>query len=179
MKETKPANAGFVFVVALLNMVTPDNLFFGLDFNPEDSSAINFIENRLMDLSPFSAHQIEIWGETFATFEHAYQCARLKKGSERDAVKNTKSPLDAWREGQKYKNTTELLVENYDKDAVVEELFRAKLAQHPDILKVLQATGSRELLKVYPTDYYWGTGADGTGENKMGKLWMKIRDELL
>jgi len=159
-------------------MVIEGNLFLGQDFDPDSSDPINFIENRLMDLSPFSAHQIEIWGETFATFEHAYQAARLKQGPEREAVKNTKSPLDAWREGQKYKNRNDLLVENYDKDAVVEELFRAKLAQHPDLAKVLMATGTRELLKVYPTDYYWGTGEDGTGENKMGKIWMKIRSEL-
>lgn len=160
-------------------MVTEDNLFFGQDFNPEDESPINFVENRFMDLSPFSAHRIEIWGEVFATFEHAYQAARLKEGKERDAVKNAKSPLDAWREGQKYKNNKELLVENYNKDAIVEELFRAKLSQHPDIAKVLKASGSRTLLKVYPTDYYWGTGEDGSGENRMGKLWMKIRDELV
>jgi predicted NAD-dependent protein-ADP-ribosyltransferase YbiA (DUF1768 family) len=34
------------------------------------------------------------------------------------------------------------------------------------------------LLKVYDTDYDWGTGTDGTGQNNMGKLWMKLRDEL-
>ena len=47
-----------------------------------------------------------------------------------------------------------------------------------DVREVLLATRDRELLKVYDTDYDWGTGADGTGENKMGKLWMKLRDEL-
>lgn len=160
-------------------MVTEDNLYFGADFDPNSKEPIDFLENRFMDLSPFSAHRIEIWGEVFATFEHAYQAARIKNGPEREAIKNAKSPLDAWREGQKYKNNAELLVENYDKDAVVEELFRAKLAQHTDIAKVLKITGDRQLLKVYPTDYYWGTGADGTGENRMGKLWMKLRDELI
>jgi N-glycosidase YbiA len=155
------------------------NLYFGVAYDKENTEPINFVENRFHDLSPFSAHRIEIWGEVFATFEHAYQAARIKKGPEHDAIKNAKSPLDAWREGQKYKNREDLLVENYDKDAVVEELFRAKLAQHEDVRDVLKETGNRELLKIYPTDYYWGTGADGSGENKMGKLWMKIRDELV
>jgi predicted NAD-dependent protein-ADP-ribosyltransferase YbiA (DUF1768 family) len=86
--------------------------------------------------------------------------------------------MDAWREGQKYKNSQDLLVDDFDKDEVMERLFKAKLLQHEDIKSVLLATKNRELLKVYDTDCYWGTGVDGTGQNKMGKLWMKLRSEL-
>ena len=144
----------------------------------ESREPINFIETEYMYLSPFSAHPIEIWGEVFPTLEHAYQASRIKLGSEHDAVKNAKSPMDAWREGQKYKDNPELAVPNFNKDAVMEELSRAKLAQHKDIAEILKKSGDRELLKVYDTDYYWGTGADGTGENRMGKIWMKLRAEL-
>lgn len=159
-------------------MGNTDHLFLGIDYDPDSIEPINFLENRFMDLSPFSAHRIEIWGESFPTFEHAYQASRIKPGPERDAIKNAASPMDAWREGQKHKNNPDLQVQDFDKDAVVEELFRAKLTQHPDIRAVLNASGDRELQKVYDTDYYWGTGADMSGENRMGKLWMKLRDEL-
>ena len=30
-----------------------------------------------------------------------------------------------------------------------------------------------------PKDNFWGWGKDRTGENHLGKLWMKLRDELL
>jgi N-glycosidase YbiA len=139
---------------------------------------INFVESLWTYLSPFSAHQIDIWGEHFATLEHAYQASRIKHGPERDAIKNAQSPKDAWREGQKYKNNPELMVPDFNKDAVMEELMRAKIAQHPDIAEILRDSGDRELLKVYDTDFYWGTGNDGTGENRMGLLWMKLRTEL-
>jgi predicted NAD-dependent protein-ADP-ribosyltransferase YbiA (DUF1768 family) len=86
--------------------------------------------------------------------------------------------MDAWREGQRCKERSEI-VEGFDKEALMEKIFRAKLTQHDDIREILLESGDRELLKVYPTDYYWGTGADGTGENKMGKLWMKLRGELI
>lgn len=86
--------------------------------------------------------------------------------------------MDAWREGQKHKNDADLQVPDFDKDAVMEELFRAKIQQHPDIPIILKESGDRDLLKVYETDYYWGTGKDGSGQNKMGKLWMKLRAEL-
>lgn len=139
---------------------------------------INFMEHVFHSLSPFSAHRISIWGETFATAEHAYQASRILHGPEREAIVNAPSPMDAWREGQKYKNRLELAVPHFDKAAVMEEIFRAKLAQHQDIADVLRHTGQRGLHKVWD-DAYWGTGRDGGGQNVMGKIWMKLRDELL
>lgn len=159
-------------------MGNTDHLFLGLEYETDSKEPINFIETRFHDLSPFSAHQVEIWGEIFPTAEHAYQASRVKPGPERESIKNAKSPMDAWREGQKYKNNPELAVEGFDKDTTMEEIFRAKLAQHPDVEAVLRVTGDRDLLKVYDTDYYWGTGTDGSGKNQLGKLWMKLRKKL-
>lgn len=139
--------------------------------------SVNFVENRFHYLSPFLAHRIEIWGEVFTTVEHAYQAVRIKPGPERETIKNAPSPLDAWRDGQKYKNNPDLATPNFDKLAVMEELFRAKMTQHPDIIDILKESGDRELQKVIATDSYWGTGMDGLGENQMGKLWMKLRAE--
>jgi ribA/ribD-fused uncharacterized protein len=151
------------------------NYFHMSTFPPEP---INICENRFHYLSPFSAHIIQLWGETFYTAEHAYQAGRIKPGKERDEIKSAPSPLDAWRVGQKYKHDPELQVEGLDKDVLMEEVFRAKLAQHPDIAEILKESQGHGLLKIYPTDYYWGTGADGSGENRMGKLWMKLRGEI-
>ena len=159
-------------------MSNTDHLWFGMDWDPDSNEPINFIETKLMDLSPFSAHEIEIDGDIYKTIEHAYHALRIKPGVEREAIKSQRSPMDAWREGQKYKHNPELLVDGYDKYVIMEMLCRAKLEQHNDVKEVLLATGERELLKVYDTDYDWGTGADGSGENKMGKLWMKLRDEI-
>jgi ribA/ribD-fused uncharacterized protein len=139
---------------------------------------INFCESQFHYLSPFSAHALEMWGETFPTVEHAYQAARIKPGPERDAIKLATSPLQAWKLGQLYKHKPELQVSNFDKNAVMEELFRAKVAQHPEIREILEESGDRELQKHIETDSYWGTGQDGNGENRMGKLWMKIWAEL-
>lgn len=159
-------------------MANTDHLWFGMDWDPEAKEPINFIETRLQDLSAFSAHEVEIDGVVFKTVEHGYHALRIKPGLERDSIAKQKSPMDAWREGQKYKHNPDLLVEDYDKYEIMEKLCRAKLVQHDDVKEVLLATGDRELLKVYDTDYDWGTGADFTGENKMGKLWMKLREEL-
>lgn len=140
------------------------------------SEPINFVESRWQYLSPFSAHEVELDGVVYKTAEHAYQTLRMKPGFQ-EKVRETTSPLAAWREAQTCKKLGGV-DESVDKDELMENIFRAKLAQHADIKEILFESKDRELLKVFPTDYYWGTGADGSGENKMGKLWMKLRDEL-
>jgi ribA/ribD-fused uncharacterized protein len=140
------------------------------------SEPINFVETRWTYLSPFSAHEVLVRGVVYKTTEHAYQALRMKDMAHADIAAST-SPLEAWRRAQKAKEQGQL-DDSVDKFALMEEIFRAKLAQHTDVCNVLLETGDAELLKVYDTDYYWGTGADGSGENQMGKLWMKLRAEL-
>ncbi|RYG60556.1 MAG: NADAR family protein [Alphaproteobacteria bacterium] len=143
-----------------------------------DDRPINFIETIWHYLSPFSAHQIDIWGESFATVEHAYHWARFNTGPERDAVKAAKSPLECLHLSHIFKKREGVLNPVFDKDAIMEELFRAKLTQHPHVAEILKLTGQRGLVKVIGVDPYWGTGPDGSGENRMGKLWLKLREEL-
>jgi ribA/ribD-fused uncharacterized protein len=112
----------------------------------------------------------------YKTAEHAYQALRVVPEARQPIVDAT-SPMNAWRAGQAAKQNDQMLPD-FDKLALMERIFRAKLEQQDDVRQVLLATKDRELLKVYDTDYYWGTGADGSGENQMGKLWMKLRQEL-
>lgn len=140
------------------------------------SEPINFVESRWHYLSPFSAHEIEIAGVVYKTAEHAYQSLRMVS-TVQQKIRDTKSPLDAWRLAQVYK-TQGFLDVTVSKDELMEKIFRAKIEQHPDIKEILLESKGLELHKVYDTDYYWGTGSDGSGQNRMGKLWMKLRDEL-
>lgn len=153
---------------------TPE-YWLGADFDSEAVTPLNFLETRINDLSPFSAHEIEVDGVVYKTVEHAYQSLRALPEA-RLAIMAAHSPLDAWREGQKAKAKGEIDT-RCDKYALMERLCRAKLAQHPDIQTLLIGTGSRPLLKVH-SDSDWGTGDDGEGKNSMGVIWMKLRDEL-
>jgi N-glycosidase YbiA len=40
------------------------------------------------------------------------------------------------------------------------------------------ATGDEEIVENAPEDYYWGCGADGSGQNKLGQILMRVRREL-
>jgi len=140
---------------------------------------INFIENIFHYLSTFSAHQLKVEGATYPTLEHAYHALRIKPGVERDEIVRATSPLAAWRLAQNYKNRSSLKLADLNKAELMEKLMRLKLEQHTDIKEVLLVSGNRGLLKVFGTDFYWGTGNDGSGENVMGKLWMKLRSEFM
>jgi len=63
------------------------------------------------------------------------------------------------------------------KVTVLEEILRAKVAQHPEAQEALRKSGNEDIIEDSPDDYFWGEGADGSGENILGKLWMKIRSE--
>lgn len=97
---------GFYATIAFMS--NTEHLFFGLDFDPDSKEPLNFLETRLTDLSPLSAHEVEIDGVTYKTAEHAYQALRVNPEA-RDAVANARSAMDAWREGQKCKEKGEII----------------------------------------------------------------------
>jgi len=45
-------------------------------------------------------------------------------------------------------------------------------------LSLLRTTWPNALMEDSPRDWYWGIGADGKGENRLGQLLEQVRDEL-
>lgn len=54
-----------------------------------------------------------------------------------------------------------------------------KIKQHTYIYNKLIETGDREMIEASPIDSFWGWGPDKKGENNMGKIWMKLRAEII
>ena len=65
-----------------------------------------------------------------------------------------------------------------DKVVVMEQLLRAKLAQHPYVKKKLLETADYLICEDSHKDSFWGIGEHRNGQNQLGKLWMKLREEL-
>lgn len=59
----------------------------------------------------------------------------------------------------------------------MEDILRAKHRQHEYVQRTLMKSVGMEIVEDSPFDSFWGRGHDGKGENRLGKLWMKIRDE--
>ena len=132
--------------------------------------------------SAYSAHTIEFDGALYPTVEHAYHCQRYDDPAIRQEILQARSPWQAWRISQRYKSQQQAGF-NDRKAEVMEALCRAKLQQHEDVREALLASGTARIVKHITTgpnaDGFWDDGADGSGRNESGKIWMRLRAELL
>lgn len=141
------------------------------------SQPVLFYEGPYYMFSNFSSFAVEIWERVWPTAEHAYQAAKFNDKAMWESVFNARSPHEAKViarafDDRKRTNWSGLKLE------VMEEILRAKLAQHEYIRKKLLDTGDRLIVEDSPTDNFWGGGPDDKGANHLGKLWMKLRAEL-
>lgn len=59
----------------------------------------------------------------------------------------------------------------------MEDVLYLKFRQHPSLRALLLNSGGADI--VYATeDGYWGEGADGRGENQLGRALCRVRDRL-
>jgi ribA/ribD-fused uncharacterized protein len=134
---------------------------------------------------------VQIDGVTFPTVEHYFQWSKAKMFGDADIqgkIMKTASPKSAKAYGKKVKNF-DGEAWNEKRDSVMRVAVKAKLMQHPDILKKLRETGTRPIAEADPRGKYWGIGTSAEtskakdvsrwpGQNKMGKILMELRDEL-
>lgn len=112
------------------------------------------------------------------TAEHAYQAAKFPHAPDiQAAIRDTRSAHDAKKIARSFDRQKRT---DWDrvKLAVMEKVVRAKLAQHSYIRQKLLSTGKRLLIEDSPKDGFWGRGPDWLGHNHLGKIWMRLRDEL-
>lgn len=110
----------------------------------------------------------------FHTAEHAYQWAKCKNQLDKNEILKSTNPVDAKKIGRHAE-----MVDNWDniKIQTMYEILKAKF-NNLYLAERLIKTENQELVEHnYWKDYYWGV-CDGKGENWLGRLLMKIREEL-
>lgn len=146
-------------------------------FEDQAQGPVLFYEINFYPLSNFSSFQVEWKGKLWPTSEHAYHSEKFEDEAIKEEIRNTRSAHDAFRLSRTYEN-------KYRKDwngvrvGVMEDILRAKLEQHTYVKKKLLETGTREIIESSPKDAFWGWGPNKDGENQLGKLWMKLREEI-
>ena len=125
--------------------------------------------------SNFSAHIFFIDDIAWPTVEHYYQAMKFDDPEFRDEIRGIPSPMTA-----KQHAYTRPPREGWEeeRDEVMMIGLRAKFSQHEDLRRVLLETGDAIIIEDSPIDSYWGCGSDGLGENMLGKMIMRIRDEI-
>ncbi len=148
-------------------------------FYKRDRAAFGFLSN-------FHPAAIVVDGERSATTEHYYQAQKSLDPDYRAAVRSAKTPGQAKRLGAGtkkgswfHKNGQE---PRPDWDSVKLDVMRlavrTKFGQSRKLRKLLLATRTAELVEDSATDAFWGQGADGSGQNWLGRVLMEAREEL-
>ncbi len=130
--------------------------------------------------SNFSPHDICLHGEDWLTVEHYYQAQKFVGSADERlvvAIRSVPTPQEAAQLGRDPNHRM-----RHDWEAVkipiMREAILTKFLAHPDIQAILLGTGDRVIVEDSPTDYYWGCGGDGTGQNHLGKILMSVRSEI-
>ena len=140
---------------------------------------IGFYPREFYPFDNFSSFKVEWNGYLFSSVEEAYQAASFM-GSDEELVEKIKKSHSA-DEAQRiaYANRDKRR-EDWDdvKISIMEELLRLKIEQNPYVKKKLLQTGDYMIVEDSPKDDFWGWGSNRDGQNNLGKLWMKLREEL-
>ena len=112
-------------------------------------------------------------GCTYKCAESAFQAQKCIKESEKRLFVGING-FDAKRLGRKVSLKSNWEIE---KLAIMEEIVRAKFLQNPILAKKLISLQGNIQEDNSWNDTFWGV-CNGVGENHLGKILMKIRDEL-
>lgn len=127
-------------------------------------------------LSNFSLHPVTFQGKVYLTSEHLYQSLKFVDPKTQETIRAAANPKMAAHLGR----TLLGMRKDWDEEkiAIMEEVLWQKLDSNRELEAKLLSTGEAELIEESRKDSFWGNGADGKGRNELGKLWMKIREEL-
>lgn len=117
-------------------------------------------------LSIFHKCKVEFEGMTYPSVEHAFQAAKNPDPEYRRSVAAVGSPVTAKRMGKK----TVLRPDREEvKEGIMYELLISKFSDPGLRDKLIEGNNH--------WDRYWGV-CRGEGQNKLGKLLMKVREEV-
>jgi N-glycosidase YbiA len=153
--------------------IMPDFKDFN-EYNEKTDKPIQSFSGKWRFLSNFYKSEVKFARKVYPTVEHAYQAAKTLDKSERVMIQRAKTPAEAKRLGQ-----TVTKRKDWDKKklAIMEKLLRQKFGTCRDEKFMLIQTSPRDIIEGNTWgDVFWGV-CDGEGENYLGRLLMKIRDE--
>ena len=165
-------------IVAELLMLLVTAIYLRLYFRHHNHDHLLLFTNGPYGcFSNFSPHGVNLQRQWWPTSEHFYQ-AQKHAGTPYEAeIRRAPTPKRAAEMGRDRSHALRADWEQV-KDDVMREAVRTKFQTHADIRQILLDTADEEIVEASPIDYYWGAGADGSGQNRLGKILMEVRAEL-
>lgn len=127
------------------------------------------------EFSNFFPSKFQLDSKEWKTSEHYFQAQKGLTEEVQEKIRNLKTP----RESKIIANELPLRSDwNEVKIGIMEKCCLAKFKQNEDLKKILLSTGDRQLREHTSNDYFWGDGGDGSGQNHLGKILMRVREIL-
>jgi ribA/ribD-fused uncharacterized protein len=142
---------------------------------------ISVFDGAFRFLSNFCSAPIEYEGISYDSVEHAYQAAKTLNKDLRQALFSSDSTASAGQ-AKKFGRCLKLRDDwEQVRLEIMYQLVKTKFAvtgRRQEFHDKLVATGDRELIEGNTWgDTFWGV-CNGRGENHLGKILMRVRDEL-
>lgn len=143
--------------------------------NKDSKNSILGFNGEYRFLSNFISSIVTLDGVEYPTVEHAYQAAKTLDISEREKIKNLSKAYEVKKVGKKIKTRKDW---NEIKINIMYSLVKEKFSRYKDLKESLLATGDAYIEESNSWgDIFWGV-CNGEGRNELGKILMKVREEL-
>ncbi len=145
------------------------------------TEAITWFRGEYDFLSNFYPSDVALDGVDYPTVEHAFQAAKTFDHEKRAALRRAATPKSAKAMGRRLKRREDWFEVSLQ---IMEDLVRDKFTRHADLRERLLATGDAELVEGNNwNDRFYGAVYNShtetwDGENHLGRILMKVRDEL-
>ncbi|MCY1152826.1 MAG: PfkB family carbohydrate kinase [Sphaerochaetaceae bacterium] len=130
-------------------------------------------------LCNLSIYPFEYEGTIWPTSE---QCYQAYKHTDEDYRRKIRECDDIYEVIELGRNVDSGSYDEYrwmtERVDVMYDIVLAKFSQNEDIKRLLLLTGDAKLIEHTKNDDFWGDNFDGTGENQLGKVLMKVRETL-
>jgi len=128
-------------------------------------------------LANFSRYSILLENRNWKTVEHYFQAKKFAGTSLEIEIANAETPTKA---KQLAKQASRLKRPDWEgvRISIMYQALKAKFSQHHDLRKLLLSTGNVTLIEDSEEDDFWGQNRRGQGDNVMGRLLMRVREEL-
>lgn len=163
--------------------------FFFLHYQTKD-------EQKWFPFSNFLRSPITIDGVTYPTSETFFQCEKVNpknlQGLSEEEIEACRQKWqsmvglyagDAAKRGRE--RDTRIAPDWDDRanplcESAMYTALKAKFTQHANLRELLLSTEERRIVEdtAQSADYKWGCGADGTGQNLLGEILMRVRRDI-
>ena len=128
-------------------------------------------------MANYSNHGFYINDIFYKTVEHYYQSEKYSDNKIKQKIINAPTPKEASIIGRDRNNIRKKDFKLIKNDVMYRGIYE-KFIQNKQIMYKLIETRNKTIVEKTVDEYYWGIGKDDSGSNNIGKILMRVRENI-